>query len=152
MEDFHCAPEAIATGGLAPPRQRNAQRQVVRVAIGWGRLVLNSVGEAVVVGFGVSFAAGAVEGGVRDEAVVGGENEGLFAAVVGAAVGVLAELGGDGGEEGGAGGRVADGAGGVEGAGDVGEGFGAGEEGHGVLRGSFNQNALSTRVERVGLT
>ena len=70
---------------------------------------------------------------VGHEAGVGGADDGVLAAVVGAAGGVLLEGEGEGGHVGGAE-RIVYVARGVEGAGEGVGGFGSGKEGHGVLK------------------
>ena len=119
------------TRRLAPSRQVHAQRQVVNIAIARTRTVRDRAGEAIgrVV---VAQTAGFVQGIIGQEAVVGLAHGGVLEVVVGAAVGVLAELLGEGAHEGGAGG-VDDFAGCVEGLNHAGEGFGGLEEGDGVL-------------------
>ena len=75
------------------------------------------------------------------------QDEGVLQGVVGAAAGGLAQLDGEGGEEGGAEGEGG-GAGGVEGAGDAGDGVGGLEEGVGVLGGGVGWLVVGWERER----
>ena len=141
--DGHGPREAGVAGREAARGERDAQGQVVDVAVRRGGPVGDGGGEAVVLVVlprvrvaprrrGVLQARGVVRDVVGEEAGVGLADLRVLGAVVLLAGGGGAQGEGEGGHEGRAGGEE-DGAGGVEDGGDGGEGAAGVEEGHGVL-------------------
>ena len=96
MEIPHGRLETLRARQLTSPRQRHAQREVIHIAVSGRGGVGDRIREAVSV-FVVFEAGGAVEGRIGDEAGVGLAYHGVLELVVGAAAGVGAELGGEGG-------------------------------------------------------